>query len=75
MVELLGVLLVLALIVALPLVLGRGRRTLFRGKDSGGGSGGMAGAFSILDRITRPTIEHVEKMEDRAEDEERIDGE
>lgn len=74
MAEFLTVLVILALIAALPIVLRRGGRGMFRGKGGGGGSN-LAGALLELDRITRPSVEHLEEMQDHAEEDERNDGE
>jgi hypothetical protein len=63
---------ILAAIVAgvlLPGLVGRLFMGSFRSTRHGASAGGFTGSLAELDRITRPSIEHVERMEDESTDE------
>ena len=50
-----------------PIVLFRSLGSLFRGNREGdGGGGGVAGMFGELDRLVRPSIQHVEEVREHA---------
>jgi hypothetical protein len=60
MLQILGVVAFLAVIVALPVVMLRGLIAMYRDKNrSGTFSSAIAGSMAEIDRVVRPSVQHV----------------
>ncbi len=77
MLEMLLIVAVLATAVVVPIIMVRGLIQMYHGKDRTGAiSSGIAGMMTELDRVVRPSVQHVvEVKESVASHEDDIGGE
>lgn len=70
------IILIGVLLLAFPVLLVRSLVKFYRSdRRSGTFTSGLAGAMLELDRITRPSVQHVEQVEEQCVEDESIGGE